>query len=938
MEGVDSEATDSAEEFSEDETSDDAPFDFQAALLDVQGTLDEEREDGDKRAHNLNGGLDNFNGGTWDKEYWDAVVDPSTPAFVGLFDKKFGGQYVFHRSRVNKAMRFMKHSSAASVFASNSTVGKSKLCRCKRGCTKHIWTTESILRIRNQYFQQSSEAAATKWLADQQRPHNSRLASTAPRTKVGTPAPPPSFVWKVFDRQVCGAFFQAVYGISEDKMKGVRELLRNPHRTVQAPRVSHERSAVKFNQCKAFWKKFFDECCQKPNDKVRLFPENLSYRTIYEDIFTPWYARTLPHLVGEILGYFQSARRDPDFKDVQERAKHFHNRCLDCANLQARRLRAFKQPRLAEDFKRDWAVHQAERRGWRFCEDGTVLSAKHNPGEEQVFWFDDTESFGFPRFTKRPHKNLTTSRFEVIPFLLADLGRNKEYYIYTAKNRFKKGANRLCTTLMGAIRAAKQSSHESRFARKLTLIADNYSENKNNTLFAFCSDLVSRGWYDEILLLYGPPGHTHNGGDAQHNIHNNICGNFTSPTLAHFLARYPQSWRFEARRPDPCILDVQYDFVEFYAKYTNKIAGFTKTESDPGMVRGFQIMRGANGIINVKYKPKAESGDWLGANGRAGSEGFTVLKGRPVGMPGVVPPSRHVMEKKYYNQLMGSRMEQCLKDAGEPEARAWLKKAAKHGVIPHTRIQGRGERTPGNIGSLVKLTCGDVNAEAQIIEDADDDQDTFWALPEAVQSQLDARKLLNASTNQSKGPAVGYQKVPVEKRPTYAGSTAEEARARRRKADTASDSSDDSGSSSDSSESESPNPPKRKGQPVNTQRPKKRRRRVQKEPEEEVTFEFHNVLAILAENESKMPELWLAIPLLRGASSGKQVRVQFLEEIISLGDTRDESEEEKHDTGDTYYQLTTATGKFTIEHTFEKVKFKKTITYTRARTHTHTHT
>lgn len=470
------------------------------------------------------------------------------------------------------------------------------------------------------------------------------------------------------------------------------------------------------------------------------------------------------------------------------------------------------------------------------------------------------------------------------------------------------------------------------------MIADNYSENKNNTLFAFCSDLVSRGWYDEILLLYGPPGHTHNGGDAQHNIHNNICANFTSPTLAHFLARYPQSWRFEARRPDPCILDVQYDFVKFYVNYINKIAGFTKTESDPRMVRGFQIKRGARGIINIKYKPKAETGNWLGANGRADSEGFTVLKGRPVGMPGLVPPNRHVMEKKYYRQLMGSRMAQCLEHAGEPEAREWLRTAAKHGVIPHTRIQEPGEKTPGNIGSLVKLTCGSVNAEAQIIEDADDDQDTFWALPDAVQAQLDARDLLNASTNQSKGPAVGYKKVPVRKRPTYAGSTAEE-EARRRKVDSASDnsSSDDSGSSSDSSGSEAPYPHKRKAQ-AGTQRTRKRRRLAQKKTEEEVTFEFHNVVAIFGQDEHEVPELWLAIRP-GGQSSSRKVRVQFLEEIVSLVE-RDENEENEHDSethGETHYQLTTATGKCPIEHTFEKVKFKKTTTYTRARMHTRTH-
>jgi hypothetical protein len=33
-------------------------------------------------------------------------------------------------------------------------------------------------------------------------------------------------------------------------------------------------------------------------------------------------------------------------------------------------------------------------------------------------------------------------------------------------------------------------------------------------------------WYDEILFLFGPPGHTHNGIDATHNLHNNGLGRY----------------------------------------------------------------------------------------------------------------------------------------------------------------------------------------------------------------------------------------------------------------------------------------------------------------------------------------------------------------------------------------------------------------------------
>ena len=70
------------------------------------------------------------------------------------------------------------------------------------------------------------------------------------------------------------------------------------------------------------------------------------------------------------------------------------------------------------------------------------------------------------------------------------------------------------------------------------LIADNATENKNNQVLAFFVDMVSRGWLDEVELLFGEPGHTHNGGDAVHKIHNVGVGNATSSDLGHFVSQY----------------------------------------------------------------------------------------------------------------------------------------------------------------------------------------------------------------------------------------------------------------------------------------------------------------------------------------------------------------------------------------------------------------
>jgi hypothetical protein len=359
---------------------------------------------------------------------------------------------------------------------------------------------------------------------------------------------------------VCDEFFMAVFGISRDKLKGVRILLRGESGALPAPRLGPERPRVKYAQCMAFWKSFF-KLCQRPNQHVRLFPVNCSYPAVYEDYFTPWHKKLYPAGGNDqpCLGWLMAARHDATFQDVKNRPKHHHCRCNECANLQARRLKAFNSPHEQQEYAKQWQDHQNEKRGWREFEAGIILSARHNPRKHNAYWFDDTEKMGFPKWTKRPMKNLPVARFNVIPFLMADLARGKDYYIYTSKGRFSKGANRLCTSLLCTYRATKEGEDDARYARRVSNIADNFSENKNNTLLCFASDLVMRRWYDVVEFLYGPPGHTHNGGDQQHQIHNEVLGNFTPPTFVHFLARFPQAWRQEHSRPTPCILDVQYD-------------------------------------------------------------------------------------------------------------------------------------------------------------------------------------------------------------------------------------------------------------------------------------------------------------------------------------------------------------------------------------------
>ena len=121
----------------------------------------------------------------------------------------------------------------------------------------------------------------------------------------------------------------------------------------------------------------------------------------------------------------------------------------------------------------------------------------------------------------------------MVPFNIMNYANGDSTYVYTSKNRYSKGGNRLCTVLYHILRRVKWGKHGCRHARTLILHADNFTENKNNVLLCFLCELIMRGWFDVIILEYGPPGHTHNGRDAVHYIHNRIAGMYYSFTLVH---------------------------------------------------------------------------------------------------------------------------------------------------------------------------------------------------------------------------------------------------------------------------------------------------------------------------------------------------------------------------------------------------------------------
>jgi hypothetical protein len=362
---------------------------------------------------------------------------------------------------------------------------------------------------------------------------------------------------------------------------------------------------------------------------------------------------------------------------------------------------------------------------------------------------------------------------------------------------------------------------------------------------------------------------------------------------------------------------VQYDWDAYYKPFISPIAGHTNTPGDPVGIRAFRVARAEGGVVAVQWKAKAESGEWRGADGNINTTGFLVLKGRPRGMPSLIEPNRYIMDKKYYKQLIGKKMTECLEAEGAMEARAWLAKAAKHGVIPvHRRLEGLGIITPGEFGSKVELKCDDATAVVQMIEDSDQTAEEFWALPAEVLRVLEVGRVAKEAMSKRHllHPAVGYQSVPVARRPTFAGSAAES-----RLEDVAQEGKEDEDGSEldDSSDEEAPlvnNASRSNGAEAQRQNGKKRKRgaAVVAEAAEEVDETVMDVRAVFGEGPTSR-EVWFGVN--RPCKTNGKVRIQFLAQVDGVPGM---------------YQLSAHCETYTVglvKHTFKDTVFISTTTY-----------
>jgi GNAT superfamily N-acetyltransferase len=593
-----------------------------------------------------------------DQERWSITEHEKDGEKLSLRHKHSGVVYVVAASRVNKAARFLDPEEAATMLCKNC---------CSRGCSA-LFTRKEIIEERVSYFTgTSTEHEASEYILRLLRHDKGELM--------------------IQKKMVCRTVFCSVFGISKGKLTGIRKaynlgaqgkLATSVQGTDPIAQVDNEKMTTR---AVAFWADFFS-LCQRPRPGLRLFPVNKSLEEIYSEYFTPWHSKHHQSDPLPSLSTFTKARKKPQFSDVKKRSKHFHCRCNTCARLQAWRLRAFKDGEDQREFKIEREIHHLAVWAWRDLEkywQGVAISSPHTTA---MLSFDDTSKVGLPLFTKRTYKGLPASRQFWVPFLIYDHGLGSRDYMYTYNNRFKKGANRYCTLLYAAIRRIKSNpSHPSHKARRLVLCADNYVENKNSTNFKFWAHMITCGWFDEVLLLFGPVGHTHFWIDQMHGVHNRELCNHTAGDLGHLLSFFPNTWTDPSKRPTPSVMDAQFDWDKYYKPCGDDIAGFTKTKGNPHVAGAFRIKRTNRGTVEMTFKRDAVDRHWLGKDGVAGTPGFIVLNSLPTGKPVEIAPTEFSLPMEYLKQLKRTSLKEAMDAEGLSVCRTPLLQAAVHGVL-----------------------------------------------------------------------------------------------------------------------------------------------------------------------------------------------------------------------------------------------------------------
>jgi hypothetical protein len=311
-------------------------------------------------------------------------------------------------------------------------------CSCSRVCHQNGITVPLILRARRAVYESEDPSLAV--FAKELRGYNSHQV-----LQDGTIPAEARLVYKFNDQRVCGDFWMTAMGTSGHTKKRAALMAKSGkfivvhgltgQTTMKLESVGTEAAATL--KCHSFWTDYFNKTCQRPNHETRLFPTEQTFPSIYNDAFTVYSVRQGWQHIPKLRLFTRVATTHPDFADVKTKKKHTHLRCDECAVCKDLISNGFKNGDDLQALQARFKRHNDAVLRWREMENYYTQLAKSSPHEVAVLKFDDTESLGFPHLGRRERKSMARRhKFEVIPWLMEDVGRQELSYVYSTKRRY----------------------------------------------------------------------------------------------------------------------------------------------------------------------------------------------------------------------------------------------------------------------------------------------------------------------------------------------------------------------------------------------------------------------------------------------------------------------------------------------------------------------
>jgi hypothetical protein len=240
-----------------------------------------------------------------------------------------------------------------------SAVLQAKVCAsvCSLQCSHHT-TLASVLQKRIAAHKQTSGCKVVEHVTRALKQCNLGYVKSTESER------PKRLSYSIEGRKVCSRFWAFMYGVSEDRMKVIRGMVRDNHVLARNGNEGRNRTTPQYDICYSFWDNFFQIACSQPNNELLLFPVNMSLRFIYKENFQPWYDKQMllfaerhawaeddiPWIPSETT--FIRARWNQAFNMVTARPRHYHALCDTCRSLRERQIKGF----LDGAHKQKWKV------------------------------------------------------------------------------------------------------------------------------------------------------------------------------------------------------------------------------------------------------------------------------------------------------------------------------------------------------------------------------------------------------------------------------------------------------------------------------------------------------------------------------------------------------------------------------------------------------